>query len=200
MKLTRTHLMIGGLIGVLIIAGLLIFHLFRPTTPKDTPIVAGGGSIYGKSSSNSFGWQLYGNNIYDIPVSGSIDYLVISGFSNSPSGPVTGTNGWAISFSNPDFLGKPQPHAVRFCSDAKCSASKVLMDGSTNPSPCTPGSFDPSGPVYFGATRANTHVNPVQSNPLSWNLIFMTMTHPAMERETVIRSTTPNSRPVVVLM
>ena len=173
MKLTRTHLMIAGVIGVLIITGLLIFHLFHPATGKDTPVVAGGGSIYGKTNSTALSWTPHGTNIYSTsinPGAGNqygIDYLTITGFHKDPSNPITGTKGWAISFSNPR-----SPNAVRFCSDATCSASQVLMDGSKNPSPCSPGSFNQSGPVYFGTALGGANLKPVQSGSVTYELDF----------------------------
>ena len=157
-----TTLLIGNAGVVLAISGLAGCRskMLQPFQPKDTPIVAGGGSIYGttyQGDTDGWGWRwwlLEGHysaslHIADVNKDHGIDYLTFTGVNNPPTNPVTGTKGWAISISNlgPDKNGRP--NAVRFCSDDACSASITKFDGSSNPNACKK-KFNQNGRVYFG--------------------------------------------------
>jgi hypothetical protein len=157
MKLTRKSLFIAaGFLIVVIIEGCQARKPHPALQPKDTPIVAGGGSIYGKAhKTDTEGWEKeflarpYSASLHaDALNPGGIDYLTFTGFNNAPVNPVTGTSGWAVSISNPIAGGGRNANAVRFCSDKTCSASTTLMNGQPNSSHCK-SAFDPKGRVYF---------------------------------------------------
>jgi hypothetical protein len=156
MKLTRTSSFVAAGFLIMAIIECQAGKRHPASNPRDTPIVAGGGSIYGLTHElDTEGWKRklfaksYSASLHaDVLNPGGIDNLKFTGFNNAPVEPVTGTNGWAISISNPTASGGKNANAVRFCSDKKCRASTTLMNGQPNSSRCQ-GSFDPKGRVYF---------------------------------------------------
>jgi len=160
MKLTRTQVMVGTGVVALIAIICLIIHF---AAPKDTPIVAGGGSIYGETAStDTDGWKPVSNlNEYaSLHASISknpygIDLLTFTNFDTDPGYVVTGTGGWAIQIRDPLPPGTPgsPPNltpAVQFCSDPTCSAATAS---------CV--QFNSSGPVYFNVRPTNAQLNPL---------------------------------------
>lgn len=179
MKLTRMQLLIAG--GLLIVAGIVLFILIHTTSSKDTPVVVAGGSIYGKTAKNDGdGWTtiqpqiLYSASTHE--TSPGIDWLDFELFESPPSpNPVIKTQGWAISYSVPDGNGGVVPYALRYCSDQTCSASKVLMDGTTNKSVCSgASSFSASTPVYLGVNSAvsGLQLDETKSGKITSQLVF----------------------------
>lgn len=140
--------------AALALAGVIVFS----SSSKDTPIVVAGGSIYGDTHLfDGDGWKraaqgdpyagsIHGPGKYNPNGIGSI---TLTGFDGTPPQPMTVTNSWAISFSNVDEKSNEKPWALRLCSDATCSASQFLMNGSPNTQLCSV-SFNNMGPVYIG--------------------------------------------------
>jgi hypothetical protein len=142
--------------AVVVAGAIIVAIIIHFTAPKDTPIVAGGGSIYGETSSqDTVGWKAQGKlqyaSLHATPGTNpnGIDNLIFTNFDNNPANPITGTGGWVILFSNPDVQGhRKLTPAVLLCSDNTCSASY------DNPSRCQ-GTFDTSSNVYFGVRTGN---------------------------------------------
>lgn len=149
--MTKTQ-MIGATAAVvagIALTAIVIVHLL--SRPHDTPIVVGGGSIYGETyKDDSDGWGSHGSRSQSASLHAGgknpfgIDLLTFENFDSNPGYAVTGTGGWAISIRNfrPQSQGdgvNPTP-AVTFCSDANCSAAA--------PS-CQASSFDKNSDVYF---------------------------------------------------
>lgn len=159
MRLMAKTFLIGGSSVVLAILGLAgCRHKPKVFKQKDTPIVAGGGSIYGTTyEKDTDGWQ-YRWWAVDFHHSASlhadgankdgIDYLTFDGINNPPTNPVSHTQGWAISISNVGPDKTKMPNAARFCSDPSCSASAKKFDGTNNPNVCKK-KFNPNARVYF---------------------------------------------------
>jgi hypothetical protein len=161
MKLTKSHLVVAGtVVGgglVIYIAASLVSAL---SSPKDTPIVLGGGSIYGDTHFlDTDGWNrqpgYYSGSIHPGHYNpNGIDSLTLSGFDNNPGNSISGTGGWAISVWNVDSNNNPKDGALRLCSDANCSASHKQMDGSDNPSPCN--GLSPLGVSVYVGVRSDS--------------------------------------------
>jgi hypothetical protein len=171
MRLIETGFLIGSAGLVLAISGLAGCHASTEATPKDTPIVAGGGSVYGCSYGiEADGWKKkflekhYSASLHaDSPDSANyqsgIDDLWFTNFTNGPTNPIVKTNGWVISIFNKAAGGGSNPTpAVMFCSDKSCSAS------SSSPNRCQR-SFDKNGRVYF-EIRPGAQVNPAPGSPV----------------------------------
>lgn len=142
MKITAQHVAffgIGVVVGALVvILKFLIFPPLRP--PKDTPIVILGACIHGNTAyDDDDGWttdvdhreKSYKASLHPTPGVNphGIDWIALSGFVASapvpppPSPAITGTQGWAITFSSYDQNGNPIPNSAKFCSDESCGAS-----------------------------------------------------------------------------
>ena len=139
-------------------AVLLVVAVVAFNSSKDTPIVVAGGSIYGDTDfSDSDGWKhSTQTDPYAASVHGpgshnpnGIGSITLSGFDQNPASPITATNSWAISFSNVDQNNVEKSRALRLCSDANCSASQYLMNGTQNTQRCS-GTFNSMGPVFLG--------------------------------------------------
>ncbi len=153
MKLTKTQLFVGGLI---VVVAAVVGFVIHSSAPKDTPIVIIGSSIHvNLDPSDSTGWNPQGS-LYVGIVSRSlknnngIDRLQFNNLETNPQ-VMTQTGGWAITAANTDKPHKAKKdYAVRLCSDATCSASIRLMDGTKNNNQCQ-SPFNQFGPVYVGA-------------------------------------------------
>ena len=158
----------GLLIGAAVVAAgaITVTMILHFTAPKDTPIVAGGGSIYGQTSpKDSDGWTFVSNvSEYASLHPGSvqnphgIDELTFANFDTTPTqNPETNTGGWAILIRNPlpppSTAPNPIP-AVSFCSDATCTAA---LPG------CNPNSFNKKGVVYF-SVRAGAQLDQIPNS------------------------------------
>jgi hypothetical protein len=153
-------LVAAAVVAAAAIATAIIIHF---SAPKDTPIVAGGGSIYGETSAtDSDGWKAHGSESRSASLHASQgrnpfgnDYLTFANFDTNPGYAITGTGGWALVIRNPLPQGGPNPiPAVTFCSDSSCSAIE--------PSGC--GSFNKNDPVYFNV-RAGAQVYTTLGGP-----------------------------------
>ena len=162
MKLTRTHILIGSIAGLALII-FVVWLIIQHASPPDTPIVIGGGSIYGKTSpKDTDGWTAVDNlkeygKLHPGPVQNphGIDELTFTNFDTSPNpNPERNTGGWAILIRNPLPPPNTGPNpipAVSVCSDATCSAAAPG---------CDPKTFDKKGAVYFNV-RANAQITRV---------------------------------------
>lgn len=157
MKFTTTHKVVAAAVIVLVVVVVVHMIIQHTTAPRDTPIVVGGGSIYGNTSpQDTEGWKVktslsqYGS--LHASSGGNpkgIDNLTFTLFDSSPAtNPVSGTGGWAIEVRNPLPGGGPNlTPAVEFCSDSNCSAAHL---------PCV--NFDKHSPVYFNV-RTGAQLN-----------------------------------------
>jgi hypothetical protein len=162
MKLTTK--VVGTLVVIVVVIVVVHMIIQHFTAPKDTPIVMGGGSIYGNTSpQDTDGWKAasslsqYGS--LHASSGGNpkgIDNLTFTLFDSSPTtNPETGTRGWAILVRNPLPGGGPNPTpAVSFCSDSGCSAAHQ---------PCA--AFDKHSPVYFTVRAGAQLTAPPGSGP-----------------------------------
>jgi hypothetical protein len=156
-----------------IVAGLIwVIAILIPPGGKDTPVVIMGGCIHAKApSSDKAGWTyLKRYSSYTAAAKAvstgdpyGIDWITLSSFDNnnppnSSTGPrtpianadvsITGTKGWAITYSGENGDGSEKPNALHVCSDASCNAAALNLDGNNNTARCT-AAFNPNGPVYL---------------------------------------------------
>src|SRR5579862_8215291 len=135
MRISRVHAFVGGAALPFIIYSVIKLAIYAfSQSPKDTPIIVAGGSIYGEAyATDTDGWSPSSDGTYftaslhsgALNKKWGIDNILMSNFQTSPNpNPITGSKGWSIQYYNRDGHGGNKADALWLCSNQNCSTSQ----------------------------------------------------------------------------